>query len=229
LSGEQYSVSDYPNAEFETYTAPESEVADVIASLTLENGVETRWYEYDGLKCCAFRKPGGEWTRFLMEEALHYPREQYGIETYGELFGQSGFCIVAPRGAGYTARDYYYFDDTGELRLLYPSVYLDYIADFDGDGASELLWVYYQGDGGDIRYVYQRGGVIYTMFVMDELKTLKPDWSSIAGDESMIAEIMSGDVGFTDHGLPITYLSDGVERSAMITFTCDSAVVTPAL
>lgn len=34
LSGEQYSVSDYPNAEFETYTATESEVADVIASLT---------------------------------------------------------------------------------------------------------------------------------------------------------------------------------------------------
>ena len=100
-------------------------------------------------------RDGDRLTRFCREESGYNSR--YGVRAFSNLFGHDGFVLCAPRGAAYSAMDYYYLDESGVPRLLIDCANEVIAFDWNEDAANEVLWFYHTGP-----YLYfLRGETIY--------------------------------------------------------------------
>ena len=130
-------------------TVPAEAMGEVLAEAELMDGRQVVCYWEPGseyTKYWAVRQ-GDELLRFAVEDSAY--AGGYSVEDFSFLLGRSGFVIEAPRGAAYTARDYYIFDENGVPRLLAGCAQPVYTSDLDGDGRSDLLWF---GHGGREAY-----------------------------------------------------------------------------
>ncbi|BAL00714.1 hypothetical protein OBV_35150 [Oscillibacter valericigenes Sjm18-20] len=109
---------------------------------------------------------------FLTCPALHYEYD-YSVELFNGVLGCDGFVVTycgqkdgeplipsQPAQSEYTAHRYYYFDVDGTLRLLAATIGgTDTIADWDGDGVTELISPPY--DAADLPSLYfaRDGGI----------------------------------------------------------------------
>ena len=211
----------YENNSFNmTYPRAVAVSEDSVLSITkLSGDLEICWYIDDDVPNCSYRRQDGEWMHFLTENSAY--RDGFGAALYNDLFGYSGFYILCPRGAAYYARDYYYFDESGELKLLFSGVHMDAISDFNHDGATELLWFYHAG--GDTDYYYTVGEDIFMFDIIEALKTSFSDWEYIYADplslrddtytdEQAVPENVCTDI------LRINYQCHGIDYYALISF-----------
>ena len=115
-------------------TVPAEALGEVLAEAELTGGRQVLCYWEPGseyTKYWAVRQ-GDELLRFAVEDSAY--AGGYSVEDFSFLLGRSGFVIEAPRGAAYTARDYYVFDGEGVPRLLADCAQPTYAPDLDGDG-----------------------------------------------------------------------------------------------
>gem|GEM_PF-6649208 len=177
--------------------------SDIFVLYSLSDGTELCWYvdnerqyENGAAYSCAYKKQGGSWIWFLAENS-NYAQEHYnyGFGEYENLFGHSGFFIIAARGTTYVAHDYYYFDTNGDLKLLIGSTSTDIIGDFNDDGENELIWFRTIGD--TVMYYYRNGESIYEVDVLYELSAYceLPDMSVFAVDwEESAQSVLSNEL-----------------------------------
>ena len=134
--------------------------------------------EQDGdggyVKYWAIRR-GDTLVRFCEEYSAY--TEGYGAEPFQDVFGHDGFRIIAPRGAAYTAYDYYYLDETGVPRLLAACSNQVVEGDLNGDGEKELLWFYHLNEA---YYAFQKEGTLYLADIKSMVEAAMPGWS-VAG------------------------------------------------
>lgn len=121
----------------------------------------------------------------------------YGVRPFSNVLGRSGFCIEAPRGAAYTACDYYVFDETGVPRLLMDCSNDVLERDVNGDGVTELVWNYHGGQF--VTCAFLRGGTVYQVEMMSLLAEALPFPGLPAGDLA----------GWEADGLPVNILAGG--------------------
>ncbi|MCI2058402.1 MAG: M56 family metallopeptidase [Oscillibacter sp.] len=183
-----------------------------MSELPLRDGQEVLCYQdTDGSKYWALRN-GDTVTRFAQEENSY--TEGYSAEAFEDVFGHSGFRIVCPRGAAYTAYDYYYLDKDGLPRLLAECSNSVTEADLNGDGEKELLWHYHANES----YLYfRRDGKIWQADVNGLVQGVLPEWT--------ISDVREYDL---DAGLlPVFYQTGGssAERRAYLRFTPDAVQV----
>ena len=152
---EPYQPEDFRQMEPDEVSA--DTMGEVLADQVLANGKRIVCYqalEDADIKYWAVRD-GDTLLRFCREEAAY--TQGYGAYEFMNLFGHDGFVLCAPRGMGYNALDYYYFDETGIPRLLAGCANEATQADWDGNGVDELAWNYHTGP-----YLYfQREGEVY--------------------------------------------------------------------
>ena len=177
----------------------------------LSDGTEICWYISNDIQSCAYRKPGGEWIRFVTEDSGYL--DGYGAESYSNLFGHSGFYIKAPRGAAYLAQDYYYFDTDGKLQFLFGGTYLDTLVDFNNDGNNDLL--YYYHDGRIAQYYYKVGEDILVFDIIEALSSRFINWRDIEIDHSSLS----------DDTIQLSYWRGDDQYKAQLTFTTDTIIV----
>ena len=96
--------------------------------------------DYTDMKYWAVDR-GDNWEVFCMEDAAY--QDGYSVSTYENVLGHNGFCICGPRGAGYSFRDYYYFDENGAIQYLADGSNLVIETDLNGDGTKEILYLYH--------------------------------------------------------------------------------------
>lgn len=132
-------------------------MGEVLCDETLADGTNIvccRDPEAPDVKYWAVRD-GDRLTRFCREESGYNSR--YGVREFSNLFGHDGFVLCAPRGAAYSAMDYYYLDESGVPRLLIDCANEVIAFDWNEDAANEVLWFYHTGP-----YLYfLRGETIY--------------------------------------------------------------------
>ena len=212
-----------PLDDVQAYTPPDTEPSRISAAqlpsasgymsvLPLRDGQEVLCYQdTDGSKYWALRN-GDTVTRFAQEENSY--TEGYSAEAFEDVFGHSGFRIVCPRGAAYTAYDYYYLDKDGLPRLLAECSNSVTEADLNGDGEKELLWHYHANES----YLYfRRDGKIWQADVNGLVQGVLPEWT--------ISDVREYDL---DAGLlPVFYQTGGssAERRAYLRFTPDAVQV----
>jgi len=125
----------------------------------------------------------------------------------------SGFYIMAPRGASYYARDYYYFDADGKLQFLISGTFLDILADFNNDGQNEMLWFYHGGR--DAVYNYMVGEDIFRFDIIEAISERFVNWENIEIDT----------LSLRDNTMKLNYWRDDNWHNAQISFTSDSIIV----
>ncbi len=198
---------------------PASDIVEILPDgsgkdgvLTLSDGTEVLCYrDADGAKYWALRRED-KLIRFTQEDNAY--TDFYSAEAYTDVFGHDGFRIVCPRGAAYTAYDYYYIDEDGEPQLLAECSNFVTEADLNGDGEKELLWHYHANES----YLYfQQDGKLYLADVNGLVQDVLPEWT--------ISDVREYDL---DAGLlPVFYQTDGsdIERRAFLRFTPDNIQV----
>jgi hypothetical protein len=138
-------------------------MGDVLCDETLPDGTEVVCYwEPDHLtnpdhaytKYWAVRR-GDTLLRFCQEDSGYIGG--YAVTAFTNILGQDGFRMTAPRGAAYTANDYYVLDDGGTPQLLADCAGDVSEADVNGDGETELFWFYH--DGSVACYFLRNGAV----------------------------------------------------------------------
>lgn len=135
----------------------------------------------------------------LMRFAAEYSGYEsgYGVAPFSNVLGQSGFCIEAPRGAAYTAHDYYVFDTTGVPRLLMDCSNDVLERDVDGDGITELVWNYH-------------GGQFVTCAFLREGTVHQAEMMSLLADRLPFPALPAGDLeNWGERGLPVSILAGG--------------------
>ena len=180
--GESVTVLSIPLSEMEPYEPWESMEPDVVSidamgqvlcDETLPDGTEVICFWEDspgsGVKYWAIRR-GDNLLRFCREESCY--TEGYGVSSFTDVLGHDGFRIVAPRGAAYTAYDYYVLDDTGTPRLLADCANYVLEIDFDSDGVTELLWFYHGGQ--EIYYYTLLDGQVCSADIIASLSDASP-------------------------------------------------------
>ena len=109
---------------------------------------------------------------FLTCPALSYEHD-YSVQPFTDLLNHDGFVVTycagkdgeplvpsQPAQSEYTAHRYYYFDDDGTLRLLACTIgATDTIADWDGDGVTELISPPYDAANLPSLYFARDGGI----------------------------------------------------------------------
>lgn len=118
-------------------------MGELLCAKALPGGAEVVCFREPGslsVKYWAIRS-GGSLLRFCREDSCY--DEGYDITPFTNVLGRDGFCIHVPRGATYTACDYYTLDDAGIPRLLAGCAGRVLEADFNLDGTSELMWFYH--------------------------------------------------------------------------------------
>ena len=138
---------------------------------------------------------GDRLLRFAAEYSGY--ADGYGVRAFTNVLGQSGFCIEAPRGAAYTAHDYYVLDETGVPRLLMDCSNDVLERDVNGDGVKELLWNYHGGQF--VSCAFLREGAVYQAELMSLLAEHLPFPGLLAGDLESWGE----------KGLPVSILAGG--------------------
>lgn len=130
---------------------------------------------------------------FLTCPALHYEHD-YSVQPFTDLLDHNGFVITycagkdreplvpsQPAQSEYTAHRYYYFDTDGTLRLLASTIgSTDTIADWDGDGVTELIsppW-----DAADLpSFYFVRDGGICAVDLAAMAERAYPGWEPYIG------------------------------------------------
>lgn len=121
----------------------------------------------------------------------------YGVRAFENVLGRHGFCIEAPRGAAYTAHDYYVLDEEGLPRLLMDCSNDVLEKDVNGDGVTELIWNYHGGQF--VTCAFLRGGAVYSVELM-----------SLLADRLPFPALPGGDLGnWGEEGLPVGILAGG--------------------
>ena len=206
LDGEPYT----PRTNWEADTASADSMGERLASYLLPDGGEVACYwDISGdCKYWAVRR-GDTLTRFAQEYSAY--ESGYGVTAYTGVFGHDGFRIEGPRGAAYTAYDYYYLDEGGIPRLLADCSNYVVERDLNGDGEKELLWFYY---GRESYYYFQKDGELYLVDINALLKETNPDWTVL----SVLPDQMAGNL------LPIRYQegADGPPRGGALGFGADT-------
>ena len=226
LLGEKYVVelynSDNPSYPFDGTISDDS----VISMRKLSDDLEICWFLLEDAPNCAYRRYGGSWVRFLTEGSTY--REGFDAGLFADLFGKSGFFITAPRGAAYTAYDYYYFDANGKLGLLFSGTHSDAIGDFNSDGINDLLWFTHAGRVAE--YYYSAGEDIYRFDIIAELTSHFSDWEYICADPWSIRSDTWAENGAHPEAvngamLRVNFRRGGVDHSALIGFGQDVVLV----
>lgn len=180
--------------------------------LTLSDGTEVLCYrDKSGDKYWALKR-GDILTRFTQEENGY--TDCYSAEPYQDVFGHDGFRIICPRGAAYTAYDYYYLNEDSSPQLLAECSNYVTEGDLNGDGANELLWYYH---GNESYYCFERNGKLYLADVNSLIRDVLPDWT-VSGVKEF--DLESG-------LLPISYQSvqNGPESQVYLRFTPEAIQV----
>ncbi len=121
----------------------------------------------------------------------------YGVTPFSNVLDQNGFCVEAPRGAAYTAHDYYVFDETGVPRLLMGCSNDVLERDVNGDGVTELIWNYHGGQF--VTCAFLRDGTVYQVEMM-----------SLLAERLPIVGLPFGDLeNWGERGLPVKILVGG--------------------
>ena len=201
-----------PLAELEPYApmvSMEPDVAgvetmgEVLCGETLPGGTRVVCYWHpDRLTDpdCRYEKywavhQGDKLLRFAAESSGY--EGGYGVRPFSNVLGQSGFCIEAPRGAAYTACDYYVFDGTGVPRLLMDCSNDVLERDVNGDGVTELIWNY-------------RGGQFVTCAFLREGTVCQVEMMSLLAEHLPFPSLPSGDLErWGEEGLPVGILVGG--------------------
>ena len=190
IVGEKYYIDGvYPGDQGQSAAAHAVVIREesILTIRELSDGTGICWYIDGDEVCCAYRKNGGDWWWFLSEGTPPPSyRDTYDAELFSDLFGHSGFIVMALRGAAYFAQDYYYVGEDGELKLLFAGTLLDVIADFNGDGENELMWFYHGGR--DAIYFYADGDEIFRFDVIEALLARFDDWSHAVTDPLSIQD-----------------------------------------
>ena len=150
----------------------------------------------DGTTCFTYGTTAGisedlgtaQFYDFLTCPALHYEHD-YSVEPFTGVLGCDGFVVTycaqkdgeplipsQPAQSEYTAHRYYYFDGGGALRLLASTFGgTDTIADWDGDGVTELISPPY--DAADLPSLYfARDGGICAVDLAAMTERAYPGW-----------------------------------------------------
>lgn len=198
---------------------PASDIAEILPDgngkdgvLTLSDGTEVLCYrDKSGDKYWALKR-GDTLTRFTREDSGY--TDCYSAELYQDVFGHDGFRIVCPRGAAYTAYDYYYLDENGSPQLLAECSNYVTEGDLNGDGAKELLWYYHENLS---YYCFERDGKLYLADVNALIQNVLPDWTVSDVKEFNLESGL----------LPIAYCTGGseVEYKAFLHFTPEAIQV----
>lgn len=197
-------------------TVPADTMGEVLAELELLGGRQVLCYREPGsetVKYWAVRQ-GDELLRFAVEESAY--AGGYGVGEFSSLLGESGFVIQAPRGAAYTARDYYVFDEDGLPRLLADCAQPAYAPDLDGDGFPDPLWLYH---GGREAYCYLAWeDTLYRVDLLSCVQQALPDWRSPGGWESPTFSTQGLFCDAQGTGLAFLGEADGVTRFGYLRF-----------
>lgn len=196
-------------------TVPADAIGEVLAEAELIDGQQVVCYREPGsdtTKYWAVRQ-GDELLRFAVEDSAY--TGGYSVGEFSSLLGQSGFVIEAPRGAAYTARDYYVFDKEGVPRLLADCAQPTYAPDLDGDGYPDPLWLYHGGRETYCYLVWE--DAVYQVDLLDCVQKALPDWSGPDGWES---PTFSTQGLFYDEATGLAFLgvADGVTRFGYLRF-----------
>ena len=196
-------------------TVPADAIGEVLAEAELIDGQQVVCYREPGsdtTKYWAVRQ-GDELLRFAVEDSAY--TGGYSVGEFSSLLGQSGFVIEAPRGAAYTARDYYVFDKEGVPRLLADCAQPTYAPDLDGDGYPDPLWLYHGGREAYCYLVWE--DAVYQVDLLDCVQKALPDWSGPDGWES---PTFSTQGLFYDEATGLAFLgvADGVTRFGYLRF-----------
>lgn len=189
-----------PYAAYESMTpdtVPADTMGDLLCDTTLPGGANVLCYwEPDSrhTKYWAIRR-GDELLRFCMEDACY--DTDYSAAPFTDVLGCSGFVINAPRGAAYTARDYYIYDETGVPRLLAGCSGEPLEADVNEDGERELLWFYHGGR--EVYYFYHREGALHEADIISLLHEQYPEWLLLSCTPKE----------YTGGKLPVTFVKGG--------------------
>lgn len=207
-----------PLAELEPYEIPVSmepdaagveTMGEVLCGETLPGGTRVVCYwrpdhtadpEAPGDQDARYEK---HWAIHQGDKLLRFAAEYsgyeggYGVRAFSNVLGRSGFCIEAPRGAAYTAHDYYAFDETGVPRLLMGCSNDVLERDVNGDGVTELIWNYRGGQF--VTCAFLRDGTVYQVEMM-----------SLLADHLPIPGLPFGDLeSWGEEGLPVSILAGG--------------------
>lgn len=207
-----------PTTIWKTDTAPADTMGKILTSYDLSDSekVVCYWDLEQVYKYWALRR-GDTLTRFAQEYNAY--ETGYGVQVYSNVLGHTGFYIISPRGAAYTAYDYYYLDENGMPTLLADCANYVVEQDLNGDGEKELLWVYH---GREAYYYFRRNNAyraddtVYMADVNAILKEARPDWQI----ESVQPDPMAGNL------LPFRYQTapDGALLDGAIGFGMESMV-----
>ncbi len=147
-----------PPSEMEPDTVSADTMGAILCDETMPDGTQIVCYWEPGstyVKYWAIRR-GDTLLRFCAEESAYGGNNS--AEPFSGVLGQSGFRILAPRGAGYFAYDYYVLDSAGVPRLLAGCANRVEEADFNGDGETDLRW-YYHGEAEVYTYFRYEGNL----------------------------------------------------------------------
>lgn len=200
-------------------SVPKDRTGELLADQTLPTGervVLFRSMEDADIKLWAVDR-GEMWEVFCVEDAL-YP-DGYSVSTYENVLEHDGFCICGPRGAGYSFRDYYYFDENGAVHYLAAGSNLVLEPDLNGDGTKEILYLYHYWAACE----FLDDGVVHSCYLPDLLGDVR-GWSWHGFDESKDAEAQV----LEEQILPITLhraKDQNVTRSAELRFSADGVVL----
>lgn len=173
-----------PWLSMEADTAAPDTMGEVLCDASLPDGTEVVCYwepESDYTKFWAIRQADGTLRRFCQDYSAY--EDGYAAEPFTDILGQDGFRITAPRGAAYTAYDYYTLDADGVPRLLADCANDVIEADINADGETELLWFYHGGR--DIFYVFLREGTVHCLCLTDLLAGQAEPWLIFAASTTL--------------------------------------------
>lgn len=214
-----YSLSDLepyvPASTWTPDTVPADSMGELLAEVALMDGQQVLCYRAPGsdtVKYWAVRQED-ELLRFAVEDSAY--DGGYSVGEFSSLLGRSGFVIEAPRGAAYTARDYYVFDEEGVPRLLADCAQPTYAPDLDGDGYPDPLWLYHGGREAYCYLVWE--DALYQVDLLDCVQKALPDWRGSDGWET---PTFSTQGLFYDEATGLAFLgvADGATRFGHLRF-----------
>lgn len=198
---------------------PSSQAGALLCEEEISDGQHIVCYwepESEFTKFWAIRREGED-LRFFREESCY--TEGYRAQSFSDILGQEGFSLTAPRGAAYTARDYYVLEEDGSPCLLAACAGEPLETDADGDGEKELLWFYHGGR--EVYYVFRQEDTIYEADLAAMFSLHYPDW----------VLLNCAPEAYEDGALPVTAVKGGWDYaddsnahvSGYLTFTEEAA------
>lgn len=215
----------FPLSDLEPYVPASTWTPDTVSADTMGEML-TEAELMEGQQVVCYREPGSDTTkywavrqgdellRFAVEDSA-YP-DGYTVGEFSSLLGQSGFVIEAPRGAAYTARDYYVFDEGGVPRLLADCAQPTYAPDLDGDGFPDPLWLYHGGREAYCYLVWE--DAIYQVDLLNCVRKALPDWRGPNDWESPTFSTQGLFCDAQGTGLAFLGEADGVTRFGYLRF-----------